>query len=140
MDEYKQDWAQKMAQSLLDIKAEVEEANPHRMSLSPERTAHFERCCDEMIAEGLAANPPPATLPPKKWGRKKQSPPKNLLDRECACLVPPACAHTCPAKRSGAGGASDSASATGCRAKPAEGIQYSAAALTEMCFSNTTSG
>jgi hypothetical protein len=41
VDEYKQDWAQKMAQSLLDIKAEVEEANPHQMSLSPERTAHF---------------------------------------------------------------------------------------------------
>ena len=88
VDEYKQDWAQKMAQSLLDIKAEVEEANPHQMSLSPERIAHFERCYDEMITEGLAANPPPATPPPKKRGRKKQSPPKNLLDWECACRVP----------------------------------------------------
>ena len=81
VDQYKQDWAQKMAQLLLDIKAEVEDANPHQLSLSPERVAHFERRYDEMIAEGLGANPPPATPPPKKRGRKKQSPPKNLLDR-----------------------------------------------------------
>jgi transposase len=81
VDQYKQDWAQKMSQLLLDIKAEVEEADPRQMSLSPERIAHLERCYDEMIAEGLAANPLPATPPPKKRGRKKQSPPKNLLDR-----------------------------------------------------------
>ncbi len=77
VDQYKQDWAQKMALLLLDIKVEVEEADPHQMSLYPERIAHFERCYDKMITEGLAANPPP----PKKRGRKKQSPTKNLLDR-----------------------------------------------------------
>jgi len=36
---------------------------------------------DELIDQGLQANPPPDTPPPKKRGRKKQSPPKNLLDR-----------------------------------------------------------
>ena len=36
---------------------------------------------DELIAQGLEANPPPANPPPKKRGRKKQSPSKNLLDR-----------------------------------------------------------
>jgi transposase len=81
VDQYEQDWARKMSTLLLDIKAEVEEAGPHQMSLSPERITHFERRYDELIAEGLEANPPPATPPPKKRGRKKQSPPKNLLDR-----------------------------------------------------------
>jgi len=49
VDQYKQDWAQKMSQLLLDIKAEVEEAEPHQMSLSPERIAHFERCYDCLL-------------------------------------------------------------------------------------------
>ena len=64
-------------------------ALPEQMSLPPERLAHFEQHYDELIAQGLATNPPPADPPPKacgersrtKRGRKKQSPPKNLLDR-----------------------------------------------------------
>ena len=81
VDQYEQTWAQGMMQLLLDIKAEVEAAPPEQMSLSPERLAHFEHRYDELIAQGLEANPPPADPPPKKRGRKKQSPPKNLLDR-----------------------------------------------------------
>ena len=81
VDQYEQPWAQEIAQLLLDIKAEVDTAPPEQMSLLPERLAYFEQCYDELLAQGLMANPPPADPPPKKRGRKKQSPPKNLLDR-----------------------------------------------------------
>ncbi len=42
---------------------------------------YHEQRFDELLIQGLAANPPPANPPPPKRGRKKQSPPKNLLDR-----------------------------------------------------------
>jgi transposase len=81
MDQYQQSWAKEMIQVLLDIKAEVHAAPLEQMSLAPERLTHFEQRYDELISQGLKANPPPAHPPPKKRGRKKQSPPKNLLDR-----------------------------------------------------------
>lgn len=81
LEQYQQTWAEKMIQLLLDIKAEVDAAPAHQLSLPPHRLTHFEQHYDELIAQGLKANPPPADPPPKKRGRKKQSPPKNLLDR-----------------------------------------------------------
>jgi transposase len=81
VERYEQPWAQGMSQLLLDIKAEVAVAPRDQMSLLPERLTHFERRYDELVGQGLEANPPPAEPPPKKRGRKKQSPPKNLLDR-----------------------------------------------------------
>jgi transposase len=81
VDQYEQPWAHEMAQLLLDIKAEVDAAPPEQTSLPSERLAYFEQRYDELIAQGLMANPPPVDPPPKKRGRKKQSPPKNLLDR-----------------------------------------------------------
>lgn len=81
VDQYEQPWAQEMAHLLLDIKAEVAAAPPEQTALPSERLAHFEQRYDELITQGLMANPPPADPPPKKRGRKKQSPPKNLLDR-----------------------------------------------------------
>ena len=81
IEQYEQSWAEEMLQLLLDIKAEVDAAPAGQMSLASERLTHFEQRYDELIAQGLAANPPPIDPPPKKRGRKKQSPPKNLLDR-----------------------------------------------------------
>jgi transposase len=81
VEQYEQDWAEKMIKLLLDIKAEVEVAPASQMSLSSGRLAHFGQRYDELISQGLTANPPPVDPPPKKRGRKKQSAPKNLLDR-----------------------------------------------------------
>jgi transposase len=81
VDQYEQPWAEEIAQLLLDIKTEVDRTPVDQMSLPSERLACFEQRYDELIAQGLLANPPPADPPPKKRGRRKQSPPKNLLDR-----------------------------------------------------------
>jgi transposase len=81
IEQYEQSWAENMLKLLLDIKTEVDVAPVDQLSLSPERLAHFEQRYDTLISPGLAANPPPTDPPPKKRGRKKQSAPKNLLDR-----------------------------------------------------------
>ena len=81
VDQYQQDWAQKLGDLLLDIKAEVEVSPADKHSLAPERIAHYEQLYDDLLQQGFEANPPPEHPPPKKRGRKQQSPPKNLLDR-----------------------------------------------------------
>ena len=80
-EQYGQAWAADMAHLLLRIKAEVETSPPPLMSLPPDRLLHYEAEYDLIIAQGLAANLPPEQTQPKKRGRPKQSPPKNLLDR-----------------------------------------------------------
>lgn len=80
VERYQQTWADQMIQLLLDIKTEVAETAP-AMTLPSARIDYYEQLYDELLEQGLAANPPPQTPPPKKRGRKKQTPPKNLLDR-----------------------------------------------------------
>lgn len=81
VDQYQQPWAEQMAQLLLDIKKEVDTTPEPATSLPADRIDAYNLKFDSLIADGLTANPPPDIPPPKKRGRVKQSPPKNLLDR-----------------------------------------------------------
>lgn len=83
-ERYAQPWATAMIDLLRDIKRAVETAKTlGHAHLSDEQLTDFERRYDQTLEQGLRMNPPPAKVEgqPKKRGRVKQSPPKNLLDR-----------------------------------------------------------
>ena len=81
-EQYEQEWAGRMIKLLVEIKAAMEEVRQQgQNSLSDRQRVDFETRYDQLIAYGLQANPPPEEPTVKKRGRKKQSKPKNLLDR-----------------------------------------------------------
>lgn len=81
-EQYQQNWASEVIDLLLEIKAAVEATQPQQDHLSLDQIADFEARYDAILAAGFAANPLPlpADLPPKKRGKPKQHPAKNLLD------------------------------------------------------------
>jgi len=84
VERYEQLWATLMISLLVEIKDQVEVAKTNDLNaLTSEQLADFERRYQDIIEQGLKANPPPHIdlhIPLKK-GRPKQSPAKNLLDR-----------------------------------------------------------
>jgi len=81
-EQFEQEWAEKMSELLVEIKEAVEEAKKQeQIALTYRQRADFETRYDQLITQGLEANPPPPDPPVKKRGRKKQSKAKNLLDR-----------------------------------------------------------
>jgi len=80
-DQYQQPWANELAQLLCDIKTEVAAARGETDSLAPDRLAHYAVEYDAILQQGFEANPSPSIPATPKRGRRKQSPPKNLLDR-----------------------------------------------------------
>jgi transposase len=81
-EQYHQTWAEEMKALLLEIKDAVAAAQPDRETLFPAQIADFEARYDTLVAAGLQANLlPELTEPlPKKRGKPKQHPAKNLVD------------------------------------------------------------
>jgi len=78
-EQYGQEWAEDMAKLLVKIKKRVE--NTTGGELPAEEARLFEKEYDRLVQQGLEMNPEQEPPLRKKRGRKKQSPPKNLLDR-----------------------------------------------------------
>lgn len=92
-EQYQQSWADEMIALLLEIKTAVEAAQPHQDHLAPAQIAEFETRYEAILSAGFQANPvsPPDENRPKKRGKLKQHPAKNLLDhlhlRKCETLA-----------------------------------------------------
>lgn len=79
-----QTWAFQMSLLLVTIYRQVEQAKMQgQTALEPEQLQAFAARYGAILTEGLAANPLPIPDPeaPKKRGRLKRSPPRNLLER-----------------------------------------------------------
>ena len=81
-EQYHQSWTCDMQKLLLEIKDAVEAAPLDWACLSPTQIVDFETRYDAIVMAGLEENPlsVPAIPPPKKRGRIKQHPAKNLVD------------------------------------------------------------
>lgn len=81
-EQHQQAWAGEMAKLLVTIKDAVAEALTQGLSALPvDQQAAFAQRYDELLAQGVLANPPPPAPLEKKRGRRKQSKAKNLIDR-----------------------------------------------------------
>jgi transposase len=84
LERYDQSWAFQMSLLLVTILRQVQTAQDQgHTTLPPEQVQAFEARYQTILNQGWAANPHLAPPPddPKKRGRPKQSPPRNLLLR-----------------------------------------------------------
>lgn len=81
-EQYQQSWAGDMKKLLLEIKDAIEVTQPDRESLLPAQVTDFEKQYDRIVETGLQVNSPceAAELLPKKRGKPRQHPAKNLVD------------------------------------------------------------
>jgi transposase len=81
-DQYQQTWVAEMIKLLLEIKIAVESSPPGQQSLLSHQLTDFEIRYDAILEAGLQTCPvlEPAEPLPKKRGKPKQHPVKNLLD------------------------------------------------------------
>src|SRR5258707_7681664 len=81
-EEQQQDWAGQMKTVLLDIKAAVDKARVEgHPSLPSLEVADWKAQYLAVLHQGYQANPPDPPPEVRKKGRRKQSAPRNLLDR-----------------------------------------------------------
>jgi len=84
LERYPQRWIEPLKDLLLKIKTEVEIAREKKKtSLNARQRNLFNHAYDQLIAQGLRANPPPKenSRKPGQRGRLKQTPARNLLLR-----------------------------------------------------------
>jgi transposase len=84
LERYPQKWMEPLQDLLLKIKAKVEAAKEKKQtSLSARQRNLFNQAYDQLIAQGLRANPPPneKSRKPGQRGKLKQTPARNLLLR-----------------------------------------------------------
>ena len=80
-EQFEQPWAKDLKGMLLEMKAAVEQARTRGERRLDDGERHaFIRRYDDLMAQGLTANPRPER-PPGRRGRLKQSPARNLLER-----------------------------------------------------------
>jgi len=82
LEQYQQSWALEMQKLLLEIKQAVSAAQVDQDCLLPGQITDFEKRYDAIVEAGLQANllPEPPEPLPKKRGKPKQHPAKNLVD------------------------------------------------------------
>jgi transposase len=82
-ENYDQQWSKNMVDLLIEIKNCVDKERETSDCLDTEILRYFEAKYDGIIKIGLEENPPSLDFQkqPKKRGKKKQTPAKNLLDR-----------------------------------------------------------
>ena len=84
LERYPQKWIEPLKDLLLKIKVKVETAKEKgRTFLSVRQRNFFSKAYDQLIAQGLRANPPPKETDrkPGQRGKLKQTPARNLLMR-----------------------------------------------------------